>query len=147
MTIVLHPAAVLERPADLVDPNDPDRLEIAADLLIELADNDGAIAVAAQQIGATVRMFAYRTQDGGLDVLVNPTIVEARGKRLGRERCLSFPDETFMVPRAETVAIRALTLEGDPVRHRWTDRYARMAQHEQDHLDGVLITSRGRRIP
>lgn len=147
MTILVHPDPALERPAVIVYPADPHRLDVAADLLIELADTPGALAVAAQQIGATLRMFAYRTEDGGLDVLVNPTIIEVRGKpRIGIEKCLSFPDKTFMVPRAQSVTVAAITLEGDPVRHRWVDKYARMAQHECDHLDGVLITSRGRRV-
>jgi peptide deformylase len=146
MTIVVHPAPVLEEPALPVDLTDVSFLDIAADLLIALADTDGALAVAAQQIGATSRMFAYRTPAGGLEVLVNPKIIEARGKRLGKERCLSFPDEMFMVERAQAVTVAALTLEGDPIRHRWHDKYARMAQHEVDHLDGILVPSRGRRI-
>lgn len=144
MMIVLHPAPVLEEPATPVDLTDPGRLELAADLIIALADTPGALAVAAQQIGETKRMFAYRTPAGDLDVLVNPTIVETRGKRLGKERCLSFVDRTFLVVRPEAVVVRSFTLEGDPQRHRWSGGYARMACHEVDHLDGVLVTSRAR---
>jgi len=142
VTIILAPNRVLETKTKPVDPTDSRRLDVAASLLIELADTPGALAVAAPQIGSDMRIFAYRNQDRELDVLVNPFIVEKKGKRLGTERCLSYPDQEFRVVRPQSVVVLALTLENDPVRHRWHDLYARMACHEIDHLDGILITDR-----
>lgn len=142
MSIITYPAKILTLPTRKVQPSDPARLEVGADLLIELDRDPGALAVAAPQIGSSLRMFAFRQEDGALDVLVNPAIVESRGKRIGRERCLSFPDQVFMVVRPQAVVVHAVTLEGDDVRLCWHDKYARMACHEVDHLDGVLVIDR-----
>ena len=142
MKILTHPNPVLRRKTANVDLAGTDHLEIAADLLIALDSDPNALAVAAPQIGASVRMFSYREQDGDLNVLVNPTIVEVRGRRLGKERCLSFPGRIFQVVRPQAVVVHAKSLEGDELRLCWHDLYARMACHEVDHLDGVLVVDR-----
>jgi len=142
VSIVTWPAKVLTTPTVPVAFDDRTRLDVAADLLIELDCEPAALAVAAPQIGSSLRMYAYREPDGELVVLVNPAIVEKRGKRLGWERCLSFPGERFRVVRPQAVVVHAQTLDGDHVRKCWHDLYARMACHEDDHLHGVLITER-----
>lgn len=143
MKIITHPAPILREKAELVDlRSGTDHLTVGADLLIALDMIDDALAVAAQQIGSKLRMFAYRERDGDLNVLVNPSIVEARGRRLGKERCLSFPGRIFQVVRPQAVVVHAKSIEGDEVRLCWHDLYARMACHEIDHLDGVLVVDR-----
>ena len=143
MKIVTHPAPILREEAEPVNPRSgTDHLVVGADLLIALDMLPDALAVAAQQIGSKLRMFAYRERDGEMNVLVNPTIVEVRGRRLGKERCLSFPGRIFQVVRPQAVVVHAKTIEGDDVRLCWHDLYARMAAHEIDHLDGLLVIDR-----
>lgn len=142
MGIVIAPAPILEQPTVPVDRTNMDRLEVAADLLIELGLTEHAAAIAAPQIGSSMRMFAYRDRDGRLDVLVNPWVIEESGRQVGTEGCLSFPDRVFVVPRPKQVIVEAVTIEGDYTRRRFAGFFARMACHEIDHLDGVLVTSR-----
>ena len=76
-------------------------------------------------------------------VMVNPEILErSEATVLGEEGCLSVPDERGQVARAETVKVRYLTLQGEPIETIYKGFPARIVQHEVDHLDGVLFIQR-----
>jgi peptide deformylase len=75
--------------------------------------------------------------------LINPEIVpQGTVKEEGWEGCLSIPDIRGMVPRFTDIKVKALDREGRPVERRLKDFAARVAQHETDHLDGVLFFDR-----
>jgi len=78
----------------------------------------------------------------GRRVLVNPEITAWEGFAVGREGCLSIPDYTGNVIRAEKVRLKAFDLEGKPLEFEMEGYEARIAQHELDHLDGVLFLDR-----
>jgi len=78
----------------------------------------------------------------GLVVLANPLVVERSAPVVAREGCMSVPDLTGNVPRAERVVVRGtvpgggeLVVEADAIE-------ARALQHELDHLDGLLFLDR-----
>lgn len=76
-------------------------------------------------------------------VMVNPEILEfSRETCMGEEGCLSVPDVRGTVERAETVKLRYLTLEGEPVETIYKGFPARIIQHEIDHLNGILFVER-----
>lgn len=76
-------------------------------------------------------------------VMVNPEILDrSEATVLGEEGCLSVPDERGQVARAETVKVRYLTLQGEPIETIYKGFPARIVQHEVDHLDGVLFIQR-----
>lgn len=75
-------------------------------------------------------------------ILINPEITEWDGYEMGREGCLSVPDYTGNVIRATRVALSALDRHGAPVNFEMTGYEARAAQHEIDHLDGMLFVDR-----
>jgi peptide deformylase len=75
-------------------------------------------------------------------VLVNPVVVSASGKELGREGCLSLPDLTANVRRAKRVVVEAVGVDWEPVRVEAAGFEARALQHEIDHLDGLLFLDR-----
>ena len=145
MDIVLAPAAILSTPTIAVDPTSAEALEVAGELMRVLETVEHAAAIAAPQIGSGIAMFAYRDRDRNPVILSNPTLVAARGKQLGTEGCLSFPDMVFMVLRHQAVTVLGQDIVGDTVRERFSGWHARMVQHEMDHLDGILVTSRSRR--
>ena len=60
----------------------------------------------------------------------------------GWEGCLSIPDIRGMVPRYTDVTVTALDRNGKKVEYRLKNFAARVAQHETDHLDGVLFFDR-----
>jgi peptide deformylase len=75
-------------------------------------------------------------------ILVNPEI-ELRGEtEVGVEGCLSFPEITGDIERAQSVIVRAQTLEGDTVQVEASGFLARAIQHEHDHLHGILFIDR-----
>lgn len=108
--------------------------------------HENGVGLAAPQVGVSQRVIVV---DAGEQhcVLINPEIVSAEGSQTEPlEGCLSIPDLAGEVERAERIRIRGLGPEG---RELWLDArgyFARVLQHEVDHLDGVLFTDRARRI-
>ena len=78
----------------------------------------------------------------GCLVLINPRVISAEGAVVGREGCLSVPDFTGNVRRAERILVQALELTGRVRTWRLEGFEAVIAQHEIDHLDGVLFLDR-----
>jgi len=77
-------------------------------------------------------------------VLINPEI-ELRGEmEIGVEGCLSFPEITGDIERAQSVTVRAQNLEGDTIEFEAGGLLARAIQHEHDHLHGILFIDRMR---
>ena len=77
-------------------------------------------------------------------VLINPKI-ELHGEiEMGVEGCLSFPEITGEIERAESVIVRAQNLEGEVVQFEAGGFLARAIQHEHDHLNGILFIDRMR---
>jgi peptide deformylase len=144
------PDPVLARASDLLDPRDPVTVALAAALVATMRAAPGCVGVAAPQIGEPVRMFALDVTGhrrvrscAGLVVLVNPRMVEASGQRLGREGCLSVPDLTADISRAERVVVAGREPGTGTERTVEADAFeARAFQHELDHLDGLLILDR-----
>jgi peptide deformylase len=105
-----------------------------------LYNSDNGIALAAPQVGLQKRCFVYDLE-GGEDpqVLINPRITGSDGEWWYSEGCLSIPGLHFDICRPKTVEVTALNLDGDEVTFEADELLARLAQHEIDHLDGVLM--------
>lgn len=100
------------------------------------------VGLAAPQVGKSIRLFVYDAGDG-LKALINPKILKMKGEQFEPEEgCLSIPGLRGVVRRAREITVHALDENGRPVRFRATDFEARVIQHENDHLDGVLFIDR-----
>jgi peptide deformylase len=76
-------------------------------------------------------------------VLINPEIELLSSPDVNFfEGCLSFPGFVAIVPRARTVRVRAFNEAGEPVQIDAEGWYARILQHEIDHLKGILYIDR-----
>jgi peptide deformylase len=75
-------------------------------------------------------------------VLINPQITLGAETEVGIEGCLSFPDITGEIERAESVIVHAETLENEKIEIEATGLLARAIQHEIDHLNGILFVDR-----
>jgi peptide deformylase len=75
-------------------------------------------------------------------VLINPQIELPGETELGVEGCLSFPEITGDIERANSVIVRAQTLEGGTIGIEASGFLARAIQHEGDHLNGILFIDR-----
>jgi len=108
-----------------------------------------AVGIAATQVGRLQRIVIVDCSatrkpvpNHGRLVLVNPEITEWDGFELGREGCLSVPDYTGNVIRAERIKLKARDPHGEPLAFEMEGYEARAVQHEVDHLDGILFVDR-----
>lgn len=145
--IVLYPDPVLKQRCEPLDPRSEQGRQLAQDLLDTLEAAPG-VGVAAPQIGEPYRVIivdanrSKRHQGQGRFLLFNPEIVSATGRQVLREGCLSIPDYTGNVTRAETVVVEGLDPKGERLRIESTGYEAVVFQHEIDHLDGILFLDR-----
>ena len=118
------------------------------DLEVTRRTGPGAVGIAAPQVGWFERVVIVdvsgreKTRSHGYLILVNPEITEWEGFALGREGCLSVPDYTGNVVRAERIHLRALDRTGNEISFDTEGFEARAIQHEMDHLDGLLFLDR-----
>ncbi|HEX5106993.1 MAG TPA: peptide deformylase [Vicinamibacterales bacterium] len=118
------------------------------DDMIDTMHEYNGVGLAAPQVHEGVRLFVAmlgtEPREGGeATVVVNPEILpNGDVKEEGWEGCLSIPDIRGMVPRFTDITVRALDRNGKPLELRLKDFTARVAQHETDHLDGVLFFDR-----
>jgi len=104
------------------------------------------VGLAATQIGEPHRVFlidiAAEDEPSNLHVFINPEITRTEGEENGPEGCLSFPGITEEIKRAARVTVKALDREGKPFELEADGLLAVAIQHENDHLDGVLMIDR-----
>ncbi len=118
--------------------------ELSANMCEVMYDEPG-IGLAAPQVGVDLRLIVVDTEWGedGQDknpiVMMNPEISEPEGKIVWEEGCLSVPDFTADVTRAERILIRGTDLDGNALEIRAEGLQAVCFQHEIDHLDGILF--------
>ncbi|MFW6084527.1 MAG: peptide deformylase [Gemmatimonadota bacterium] len=121
-----------------------DELGRLIDDLFETMYAEDGIGLAAPQVGVPSRVFVYDIRDPEVEpgVLVNPRIVEEEGTVRESEGCLSIPELTEIVERAERIVVEGRDREGEKVRIEADGLLSRCLQHERDHLDGVLFIDR-----
>ncbi len=143
MDVVLYPDPVLRKKATEVTSFDAELRRIAEDMHSAMARAKG-VGLAAPQVGLSLRLLVLNPSGKASDALtlVNPTLGPIRATELGEEGCLSFPGIYAEVLRARTIAVEARDLSGAPIRLELEDFVARIAQHEFDHLEGILFTDR-----
>jgi peptide deformylase len=126
---------------------DPLMQKLIDDMIDTMHEYHG-VGLAAPQVHEGLRLFvALLEEEPGpkstATVIVNPEIVPAApATEEGWEGCLSIPDIRGMVPRFTEIAVSALDRNGKAIEVQLKNFAARVAQHETDHLDGVLFFDR-----
>jgi peptide deformylase len=152
-----HP--VLNTPAHgVADPKSPEIRRLVNDMIETMIDANGA-GLAAPQVHVPLRVVVFqapesRSDDGlseeerydhtvDLTVLINPEIeVLGPGLEGGWEGCLSVPGLRGWVERPDHIRYRGVGLDGEMIERVARGFHARVVQHECDHLDGRLYTTR-----
>ena len=147
-----HPALRLKaRALDKSGIRTPIVQKLIDDMLETMYEYHG-VGLAAPQVHESVRVFVAMLDDepdakSEAMVLINPEITpNGPATEDGWEGCLSIPDIRGMVPRHLDVNIRALDRDGKTIERRLKQFPARVAQHETDHLDGILFFDRMRSL-
>jgi peptide deformylase len=137
--IVTLPEPVLRKKAHKITVFDKE-LQTLIDDMIETMREAPGVGLAAPQVGVQKRFFVYDlgAGDGG-QVLINPVITESDGEWEFYEGCLSVPGMHFAIVRPKQVHVTGIDLDGNDVSFEADELFARLIQHELDHLDGVLL--------
>lgn len=143
--LLLYPDPILKQACDAVEFFDDRLLELARDLRDTLAASPG-VGLAAPQIGVPLRVVlidvSARFPDRRPLLLVNPRLLDLEDYKIIREGCLSIPDFTANVRRADRVRVIARDERGVPCEVQARGLEAVAIQHENDHLDGILFLDR-----
>src|SRR3990167_5861426 len=153
MRIILHPNSILRKKTADIDLARMDRKKLrklAMDMIKTMYRAEG-VGLAAPQVGESIRLCVIRKNTSNRYkemrlnlkddlILINPYIV-ARSQETNamEEGCLSIPDVSVSVTRPVWTTVRVYTLEGKQYEFEAHDFFARVVQHEIDHLDGILI--------
>jgi peptide deformylase len=134
---------VLRTSAVAIKDFDQDLISLGAHM-VALMDDAIGVGLAAPQIGRPVRMFVYRVDgDGEARAIVNPVVEPITDEtEVGEEGCLSLVGLHVPVERPTGIRLRAQTVTGQTIDEEIHGFSARIIQHENDHLDGVLILER-----
>jgi peptide deformylase len=115
-----------------------------ADRMVALMHDAKGVGLAATQVGVLRRLFVFQPDpEEDAKAVVNPAIVErADETESDTEGCLSLQGVSVPVDRSTRVVLEGKDPNGDDVRFELEGYAARVAQHELDHLDGVLMIDR-----
>ncbi len=148
LSILTYPDARLQRKAEAVQVFDDELQKFVEDLTETMYAGPGGVGIAAPQVDRHQRIVIVdvRPKLGedchGLMVLINPELVAWEGMAVGREGCMSVPDFTGNVIRAERIQVQAQDVLGRERSFECEGFEARAVQHEMDHLDGFLFLDR-----
>jgi peptide deformylase len=148
LPILTLPNTQLRQRSEEIDPKLIKTPEFQAwlDDLVETMWKADGVGIAAPQVGRPIRVFI--AVDGRTPhVVINP-VVTGKSWRMedGEEGCLSVPGKYGVVRRYRAFKIKCLGRDGEKAIHEPTGFFARVLQHELDHLDGVLFIDRAKKI-
>jgi peptide deformylase len=138
-----YPDPVLRVPTDEVVDFD-EELQALVDRMTSIMGDAYGIGLAAPQLGLRLRLFTFQPEDGPAQAVINPKITwKADETDVQIEGCLSLGDDVRVpVRRATAIKVEARTTSGEQRTWELDDYFARVFQHEIDHLDGVLMIDR-----
>lgn len=147
------------------DIGSPAIQELISDMKALLAREKYGVALAAPQVGETLRLFivagsvrkrAKKEEEEDMpeagmpetdQVYINPQLTKvSRGKKDKHEGCLSVRGKWGMVPRAEKATIKAYDENGKAFTRGASGLLAHIFQHEMDHLNGVLYIDKAKEL-
>jgi len=147
--VVKYPEPVLARVAAPITVFDEALKTLVAEMFESMYAAQG-IGLAAPQISISQRLTvidtSFKKEPKDKLVLINPEIVETRGKQVEEEGCLSLPDIREKVQRAAWVKVKAQNERGEWFEAEGEELLARAMLHEIDHLNGVLFIDRISRL-
>lgn len=148
LKILTYPDPRLKQVAEPVEHFDDELRAFIAELEEAMRAGPGGVGIAAPQVGRLQRIVIVdvsskpKIKQHGRMILINPEISHWDGYAIGREGCLSVPDYTGNVIRAERITLSAQDEQGVEHLYEMEGYEARAVQHEIDHLDGLLFLDR-----
>lgn len=143
LKVRIYPDPVLKKKADLLTEFGAKEQKLFDDMIETMYIEDG-VGIAAPQIGVSKRIFIAcpTVKQGEEFVMVNPVITNPAGLEIGVEGCLSLPGISGEVARAKKLNLKYQDRKGIWQEMEVKDFFARIVQHEMDHLEGILLIDR-----
>ncbi len=136
--IITEPNPILRNKSQEIKQITPEIKQLILDMAKIMKESKG-VGLAAPQVGYNIRLCLIETENGPL-ALINPKITwKSLRQEIEEEGCLSCPGIWGLVKRSKIIYLKALNQEGNPISFRAKGFFARVIQHEIDHLDGILI--------
>jgi len=146
LKILTNPNPILRKKALAIKDVSKAEVQKLIPQMVEVMMTRDGVGLAAPQVGQSVRLITVRYQDGHL-VLVNPKIVKkSLLKEWGEEGCLSVPNVYGEVKRCQKITVKYLDENGKTHKMSGEGLFARVIQHEVDHLDGVLFIDKAKKL-
>jgi peptide deformylase len=147
--VVKYPDPILAQRGERVTEFTPELAQLVEEMFDSMYAAQG-IGLAAPQIGIskqiTVIDVSFKERPEDKLVLINPEVLDRKGKQVEEEGCLSLPEIRAKVERAEWVKVRAQNEKGEFFEVEGEELLARALLHEIDHLHGVLFIDRISRL-
>ena len=142
LKLVTYGSKILRKKAGSIEVVTEDIRRLGKEML-EAMYTEGGVGLAAPQVGISKRILVLdgTSVDPAIQpmVLINPEISNQQGEEVGKERCLSLPGIEIDVKRAEKIHVKAEDLDGKTQEFDAKGFFARIIQHETDHLNGILL--------
>jgi len=152
LEIIHYPDERLKQESKPVVNFDDELRSFVSDLEETMRAGPGGVGIAAPQVGrferivivdlSAMKKLPKGSSHHGRMVLINPELTQWEGMVMGREGCMSVPDFTGNVIRAEKIVFNAFDETGTQHEYECEGFEARAVQHETDHLDGLLFLDR-----
>lgn len=148
--ISIYPEMILRTSSQDVDEVLSPKVQAVIEKLSKtMNDYSHCVGLAANQIGSELNIFVadasknkFINSKYGFVVVVNPLLVESYGEVSSREGCMSIPDLTGNVARAQRAIFEGLDENGNMQTYEVEDFEARVFLHELDHLSGRVFLDR-----
>lgn len=140
LPIIVYPSPILHKKSRNIDQKDDREFlsVLVENMKTTMLQNNG-VGLAAPQIGKNIRLFVADWGEG-FKTFINPAIEEFSTKQVSAEEgCLSVPKRFEYIERPASIKIKAKDLEGKEFEVDLSGLAARVAQHELDHLNGILF--------
>ncbi len=140
--IFKYPSPILRKKAANVSRFNEELQQLIQDMADTMYEAPG-VGLAAPQIGISRRVVVIditpKEEDNKLIVLINPEIISGEGSQVDEEGCLSVVDLTAKVKRFDQITVKAHDINGKLHEFEAEEWFARVIQHEIDHLNGTLF--------
>ena len=145
MQIINYPHPTLRHKSKVIHRVDAELREIVRQMFSLMYEAKG-IGLAANQVDMPLRLFIINSEgdpeEGEELVFINPVLSQPEGQAQSEEGCLSIPGVSAPVSRPSQIHVEAYNLQGEQFSASLSEIMARVVQHENDHLDGILFTDR-----
>ena len=150
LTVLTYPNSTLRKKSKPVAKVNAKVEKLINDMIETMYSFRGCVGISAPQIGKLQRIIVVDVSkhkkaphdNRGLIVIVNPVLIHQEGRTISREGCLSLPDYTGNVHRAEKIKVKGKDRHGKRLEFFTTGFESIAIQHEIDHLNGVLFIDR-----